>query len=71
VHRANFLLRKLGISPRPPKQSALVDAAKNVVISTSYMPAFYMARGTVRFLRRLRGDRGDGFQPKKDKTANA
>jgi hypothetical protein len=69
VHRANFLLRKLGISPRPPKQSALVDAAKNVLISTSYMPAFNMARGSVRLLRRLRGDRGDGFRSKKEKTA--
>jgi hypothetical protein len=70
VHRANFLLRKLGISPRPPKQSTLVDAAKNALISTTYMPAFYMARGSVRFLRRLRGDRGDGFRPK-DKAATA
>ena len=71
VHRANFLLRKLGMSPRPPHQSALVDTAKNVIIATTYMPAFKMARGGVRFLRRLGGDRGDGFRPKKDKPATA
>jgi len=69
VHRANFLLRKLGISPRPPHQSAVVDATKNVVIASGYMPAFYMARGAVRFLRRLKGDRGDGFRPAKKPTA--
>jgi hypothetical protein len=29
VHQVNFLLRKLGLRPRPPGQSALVDEAKN------------------------------------------
>jgi hypothetical protein len=29
VHQVNFLLRKLGLQPRPPGQSALVDDAKN------------------------------------------
>ncbi len=71
VHRANFLLRKLGISPRPPHLSAALDAAKNVLISTTYMPAFYMARGSVRLLRRLRGDRGDGFQQEQEEGADA
>jgi len=69
IHRANFLLRKLGISPRPPKQSAAVDSVKNAVVATAYMPAFYMARGASRFLRRLKGDRGDGFRPSKNKPA--
>jgi len=69
IHRANFLLRKLGISPRPPHQSPFVDATKNAVIASSYMPAFNMARGAVRFLRRLKGDRGDGFRSGKKTTA--
>jgi hypothetical protein len=68
VHRANFLLRKIGLNPRPPKESALVDGIKNVTIATGYMPGFYTARATARFLRRLRGDRGDGFRPKKTAT---
>jgi len=62
VHRANYLLRKFGFSPRPPHRSAFADAVKNTVIAYSYMPAFKIARGSVRFLRRLRGDRGDGYR---------
>ena len=69
VYRANFLMRKFGMSPTPPKQSRLLDSVKNVVIATSYMPAFNFARGTIRFARRLKGDRGDGFRPTKDKSA--
>ena len=61
VHRANFLLRKFGISPRPPQQSPFVDRVKTAVIASTYMPAFYAARGAARFLRRMKGDRGDGF----------
>ena len=49
VYRANYLMRKFGMSPTPPKQSRLLDWAKNVVIATSYMPAFNFARGTIRF----------------------
>lgn len=69
VYRANFLLRKIGPSPRPLHESAFVDAAKNAIIASSYMPAFNRARGTVRFLRRLKGDPGDGFRPASKTTA--
>jgi hypothetical protein len=65
VHRANFLLRKLMISPQPPKQSALVDAVKHAVITTTFMPTYAMGRGAMRVLRRLKGDRGDGFRQSK------
>ncbi len=68
VHRANYLLRKLGLSPTPPKRSPMLDSVKNVLIASSYMPAFNLARGTVRFARRLRGDRGDGFRAAKSKS---
>jgi hypothetical protein len=61
AYPANFLLRKLGIHPRPPKQSPVTDATKNAVIAVTFVPAFSMARGTVRLMRRLKGDRGDGF----------
>ena len=69
AYRANFLLRKLGMHPRPPKQSRLIDATKNAVIAVTFVPAFSMARGTVRLLRRLKGDRGDGFTGQTKKPA--
>jgi hypothetical protein len=68
IYRANFLLRKLGISPQPPKQSALVDAVKHAVIATTLMPAYTMGRGVKQVVRRLKGDRGDGFRHKKATT---
>jgi mannose-6-phosphate isomerase-like protein (cupin superfamily) len=54
VYRANFFLRKLGIQPNPPGQSGLSDAFKKIVIATGFAPARSIARGTVRFVRRLR-----------------
>jgi len=51
VYRANHLLRKLGMKPSPPGQSAIKDGAKKAIIAASYVPA----RDTVRLLRRLKG----------------
>jgi hypothetical protein len=62
AYRANFLLRKLGMHPRPPKQSRITDVTKNAVIAVSFVPAYSMARGTIRLMRKLKGDRGDGFR---------
>jgi hypothetical protein len=54
VYRANFFLRKLGVQPRAPGQSSLIDAAKKTVIAAGFMPVRNIARRTVRFLRRSR-----------------
>jgi len=44
VYRANFLLRKLGISPVPPGQSRIRDAIKGFAMSATYVPATRMRR---------------------------
>jgi len=54
VYRANYFLRRIGIQPRPPGQSTLSDSLKKTVIAASFVPARVVARGTIRFLRRVR-----------------
>lgn len=54
IYCANFLLRKLGINPLPPKQSGFRDAAKNAAITIGFVPARYVARSAVRLMRRLK-----------------
>jgi hypothetical protein len=54
VHRANFFLRKLGVRPRAPGLSSFSDAVKSAAITAAFVPARRVARGTVRFVRRLR-----------------
>jgi len=39
VYRANFLLRKMGLSPKPPGTSAFRDAAKGLAMNGTYVPA--------------------------------
>ena len=68
VYRANFFLRRLGIQPRPPGQSALSDRLKKVVIAAGFVPARGIARGSVRFVRRLRRF---GLKKSTDKPAMA
>jgi hypothetical protein len=51
LYRANHFLRRFGMHPNPPGTSKLGDAAKNALISASWVPA----RDTVRMLRRLKG----------------
>jgi hypothetical protein len=46
IYRANYHLRKLGLSPRPPFQSPLVDTLKRPIGALSYH-----ARGTYRAAR--------------------
>jgi hypothetical protein len=55
VHRANFFLRSLGITPRPPGQSRFIDSVKRAVIAGGFVPVRSLARGTVRLARRVRG----------------
>jgi hypothetical protein len=54
VYRANCFLRKLGIEPKPPGQSRVMDNLKGITIATAFVPARGVARGSVRFIRRLR-----------------
>ena len=49
VYRANYLLRKLGLSPTPPGKSGMRDAVKCFAMSTTYIPA----RATRRFFRTI------------------
>jgi hypothetical protein len=49
VYRANYLLRKAGISPTPPGKSQTRDRLKNLAIGATYVPA----RGARRLLRKL------------------
>jgi hypothetical protein len=51
IYRANYLLRKFGLDPQPPFQSPVKDAVKNALMASTYVPA----RGTIRTIRRLRG----------------
>ncbi len=39
VYRANYLLRKFGLSPTPPGQSGIRDAVKVFAMNTTYVPA--------------------------------
>ena len=59
VYRANFLLRKLGLSPVPPGQSRIRDAIKGLAMNATYIPATKMRRlvpQSVRHkIRRIRG----------------
>jgi hypothetical protein len=54
VYRGNFFLRKMGITPRPPGRSPVLDAVKSAAMATSFVPAKNMACRTVRFLRTLK-----------------
>jgi hypothetical protein len=49
VYRANYLLRKVGVSPTPPGQSGLRDAAKCFAMNLTYVPA----RATRRLLGKI------------------
>jgi len=49
VYRANYMLRKLGLSPTPPGKSGTRDAVKCFAMNTTYVPA----RATRRFLRNI------------------
>jgi hypothetical protein len=49
VYRANFLLRKLGISPTPPGKFASRDALKCLAMNATYVPV----RGLRRFFSKL------------------
>ncbi len=51
VYRANYFLRRFGMNPQPPFQSPFKDALKNAAMGSTYVPA----RGTIRTIRRLRG----------------
>ncbi len=53
VYRANHYMRRFGLKPQPPFQSPLKDAAKNALISSTFVPA----RDTIRLIRRLRGQK--------------
>jgi hypothetical protein len=54
VYRANFILRSLGIRPRSPGVSHLVDSTKHLVMSIGFPPAQYTARRTIRLLSHLK-----------------
>jgi hypothetical protein len=49
VYRANYLLRKFGISPAPPGQSGIRDAVKCFAMNATYVPA----RATRRLLGKI------------------
>jgi len=49
VYRANYMLRKLGVSPTPPGKSGLRDALKCFTMNTTYVPA----RATRRFFGKV------------------
>jgi hypothetical protein len=49
VYRANYMLRKLGLSPTPPGRSGTRDAVKCFAMNATYVPA----RATRRFLRKI------------------
>jgi hypothetical protein len=50
VYRANYLLRKVGISPTPPGKSSSRDALKCLAMNTTYVPA----RNLRRFLSKVK-----------------
>ncbi len=54
VYRANYFLRRAGLTPQPPGNSRFKDRLKGVVIGSSFVPARNLARDTVRFLRRIK-----------------
>jgi hypothetical protein len=49
VYRANYMLRKLGLSPTPPGKSGVRDAVKCFAMNATYVPA----RATRRFFRKI------------------
>jgi len=49
VYRANYLLRRMGITPTPPGQSQVRDRIKCLAMNTTYIPA----RKARRFLRKV------------------
>ena len=51
IYRANHMLRRMGLNPAPPFQSAFNDGIKNAVMAASYVPM----RSAKRAIRRLRG----------------
>jgi hypothetical protein len=51
IYRANYHLRKLGLDPRPPYQSAAVDALKRPIGALS-MGTRAAVRGARKVLRR-------------------
>src|SRR5215472_4203237 len=53
VYRANFLLRKLGMSPAPPGQSRVRDAIKGFAMNVTYLPAERMRHLVPARVRRL------------------
>lgn len=57
VYRANFFLRKMGLRPRPPRQSPASDKIKSTAVAIGFVPARNLARNTVRFMRRLKSSR--------------
>jgi hypothetical protein len=54
IYYANYLMRKLGMNPRPPRHSRFSDAAKNAAMAVSFAPVRSVARSTLRFMRRLK-----------------
>ena len=54
VYRANYFLRKMGMQPSPPGQSAVRDGVKHAVMASGFVPARNASRNAVRFLRRMR-----------------
>src|SRR5580704_3815223 len=54
IYRANYLLRTLGVQPKPPKESKFGDAVKSVVMAGGVEPLRKTARHSLRLMRRLR-----------------
>jgi hypothetical protein len=50
VYRANYLLRKMGLTPTPPGQSGVRDGLKVFAMNATYVPA----RGARRLFRKVR-----------------
>ncbi len=65
VYRANYFLRKAGITPQPPGLSTLSDTMKSGLMAASFVPARKAARNTLRFLRRVK----KSVQPKSVKKS--
>jgi hypothetical protein len=46
VYRANYLLRRMGVSPTPPGKSKARDALKMLAMTTTYVPARALRRAS-------------------------
>ncbi len=57
VYRANYFIRKLGMSPAPPGESPAKDMLKHAFVATTFSPV----RGAVKRLRTLMNSKRFGY----------